>query len=265
MNKSVHPKTIKCVHAYIDIYTHYNKELFIRNSKGVKLTKKGEELYHQYKKIILLWEQTESQMKNHDKSLRIGTMVSFGGKQISAALNDLSKAHPDLNVTLKTGSTEEIDQLLTEGQIDIGITIGSFNNKHIKYEKSGTEEMVIIGGNISQETTFNKYLLQKNVLILSEKCLYHSILRNIYDTLNIKSGDFIEIGDPETLIQFASMGMGITLIPKRIASYYNIDSYLEVPKPFKYMDSYYTRRLNYELSPIEKQFFELNNKFIFSL
>lgn len=35
------------------IENHYNQELFIRNSKGVTLTKDGEKLYHQFKKIYL--------------------------------------------------------------------------------------------------------------------------------------------------------------------------------------------------------------------
>lgn len=247
------------------IEAHYHTELFLRNSKGVTLTKKGKELYDQYKKMILLWEQTEGKMKNNDCNLRLGTMVSFGGKQISATLNVLYKRYPDLNVTLKTGSTEKIDQLLINGQIDVGLSIGSLQNKQIHYEKTGTEEMVIIGAGINERTVFTDYITKKNVLILSKKCLYFSILRNIYKTLGIPSGDYVEIGDLETLIQFASMGMGITLAPKRIAAFYKIDAYLEVPKPFKCMDSYLITRSNHKLTPIEKQFIELINNYNFEL
>ncbi|MEH7531675.1 LysR family transcriptional regulator, partial [Priestia megaterium] len=58
------------------IEMYYNQELFIRNSKGVKLTKQGEKLYHQFKKILHLWEETENKMKKQDEKLRIGTMIS---------------------------------------------------------------------------------------------------------------------------------------------------------------------------------------------
>ncbi|WP_439876899.1 LysR family transcriptional regulator (plasmid) [Bacillus mycoides] len=241
------------------IETYYNQELFIRNSKGVKLTEEGEKLYHQFKKILFVWEETENIMKKHDEKLRIGTMISVGGTQFSSSLNKLYKTYPNLSVTLKTGSTDYIENQILLGKIDIAYTIGSLNNKKINYKKVGLEEMVIIGQGIDQYTMFNEYISGKNVLVLSDKCLYLAILRNIFMGLNIEQGEIIEVGDPETLIQFALMGMGISLVSKRIASRYNINNYLEVPSSYRYIDFYLITRLNHEFTPIEKQFIELNN------
>ncbi|MEH7589899.1 LysR family transcriptional regulator [Priestia megaterium] len=241
------------------IETYYNQELFIRNPKGVKLTKEGEKLYHQFKKILLLWEETENKMKKHDEKLHIGTMVSVGGTQFSSALNKLYNTYPDLSVTLKTGSTEYIENQILLGQIDVAYTIGSLNNKKIRYKKVGVEEMVVIGRDIDQHTIFDEYVRLKNILILSDKCLYMTILHNICVSLDIEQGEVIEVGDPETLVQFALMGMGISLVSKRIAHRYNIINYLEVPSSYRYTDIYLISRLNYEFTPIEKQFIELNN------
>lgn len=241
------------------IETYYNQELFIRNSKGVKLTEEGEKLYHQFKKILFVWEETENIMKKHDEKLRIGTMISVGGTQFSSSLNKLYKTYPDLSVTLKTGSTEYIENQILLGKIDIAYTIGSLNNKKISYKKVGLEEMVIIGQGIDQYTMFNDYISGKNILVLSDKCLYLAILRNIFMGLNIEQGEIIKVGDPETLVQFALMGMGISLVSKRIASRYNINNYLEVPSSYRYIDFYLITRLNHEFTPIEKQFIELNN------
>ncbi|MDH2359895.1 LysR family transcriptional regulator [Priestia megaterium] len=241
------------------IEMYYNQELFIRNSKGVKLTKQGEKLYHQFKKILHLWEETENKMKKQDEKLRIGTMISVGGTEFSSALNKLYNTYADLAVTLKTGSTEYIENQVLLGQIDVAYTIGSLNNKKIRYKEVGVEEMVVIGRGIDQHTTFDDYVRQKNILVLSDKCLYMTILHNIYVSLNIEQGDIIEVGDPETLVQFALMGMGISLVSKRIANRYNINNYLEVPSPYRYTDFYLISRLNYEFTPIEKQFIELNN------
>ncbi|MED4298906.1 substrate-binding domain-containing protein, partial [Priestia megaterium] len=216
-------------------------------------------LYHQFKKILLIWEETENKMKKHDEKLRIGTMISVGGTQFSSALNKLYNTYPDLSVTLKTGSTEYIENQVLLGQIDVAYTIGSLNNKKIRYKKVGVEEMVIIGPNIDQYRTFDDYVRQKNILVLSDKCLYMTLLHNICVSLDIEQGDIIEVGDPETLVQFALMGMGISLVSKRIANRYNINHYLEVPSHYRYTDFYLISRLNYEFTPIEKQFIELNN------
>ncbi|MEN1938232.1 LysR family transcriptional regulator [Paenibacillus sp. 102] len=241
------------------IETYYNQELFIRNSKGVKLTKEGEKLYHQFKKILFVWEETENIMKKHAEKLRIGTMISIGGNQFSSALNKLYITYSDLSVTLKTGSTEYIEGQVLLGKIDVGYTIGSLNNKKINYKKVGYEELVIIGQGIDQYTIFDDYLRKKNILVLSDKCLYLTLLCNIFKDMKIQQDEIIEVGDPESLVQFALMGMGISLVSKRIASRYNIDNYLEVPSPYKYVDLYLITRLNHEFTPIEKQFIELNN------
>lgn len=198
-------------------------------------------------------------MKKHEEKLRIGTMFSVGGSQFSNALNKLYKTYPDLSVTLKTGSTEYIENQVLLGKIDVAYSIGSLNNKKISYKKVGLEEMVIIGKGINQNTMFNDYISSKNILVLSDKCLYLTILRNIFMDLNIEQGEIIEVGDPETLVQFAMLGMGISLVSKRIANRYNINNYLEVPLSYRYVDYYLITRLNHEFTPIEKQFIELNN------
>ncbi|MNG30790.1 hypothetical protein D3C84_1164770 [compost metagenome] len=77
--------------------------------------------------------------------------------------------------------------------------------------------------------------------------------------LNIEQGEIIEVGDPETLVQFAMLGMGISLVSKRIANRYNINNYLEVPLSYRNVNYYLITRLNHEFTPIEKQFIELNN------
>jgi DNA-binding transcriptional LysR family regulator len=241
------------------IESHYNQELFIRNSKGVKLTRYGEKLYHQFKKILFLWEETENKMKKNEEKLRIGTMISVGGMQFSSVLNKLFETYPDLSVTLKTGSTEYIEEQVVLGNIDIAYTIGSLNNKQINYKKAGLEEMVIIGNAIDPNTKFDEYVSGKNILVLSDKCLYLSILSNIFTGLDIKHGEIIEVGELETLVQFALMGMGISLVSKCIANRYKINNYLEVPSLYRYIDFYLITRLSHELTPLEKQFIELNN------
>lgn len=244
------------------IESHYNQELFIRTSKGVKLTRYGEKLYHQFKKILFLWEETENKMKKHEEKLRIGTMISVGGMQFSSALNKLFETYPDLSVTLKTGSTEYIEEQVLLGNIDIAYTIGSLNNKQINYKKAGLEEMVIIGNAIDPNTKFDEYLSGKNMLVLSDKCLYLSILNNIFTGLDIKHGEIIEVSELETLVQFSMMGMGISLVSKRIANRYKINNYLKVPSFYRYIDFYLITRLSHELTPLEKQFIELNNSLI---
>ncbi|QHZ49207.1 LysR family transcriptional regulator [Bacillus sp. NSP9.1] len=241
------------------IEAHYQQELFIRSSKGVQLTKEGKVLYDQFKKMLLLWEETESKMKTQEQKLRIGTMMSVGGTRLASSLSRLYHMYPNLSVTLKTGNTEYIEEQLLLGHIDVAYTIGSMENKNIHYQKSGVEEMIVIGGGIDDSTCLEDYLEGKNLLVLSDKCLYLSILESLFAERNIRHGELIELGDMQTLVQLASIGMGISLVSKRVAKRFKITRFLEVPPMHRYIDMYMITRLNHKLTPIEKQFTELSH------
>lgn len=246
------------------IEAHYGQELLIRSSKGVQLTKEGEVLYQQFKKMLLLWEETENKMKKYDPVLRIGTMISVGGRQLAGSLSTLYQMHPNLSVTLKTGSTEYIEEQLLLGNIDIAHAIGSMGNKNTHYEQLGVEEMVIIGEGIGENTRLEEYIEGKSVLILSDKCLYLSILNNMFADMNITRGETIEVGDIQTLVQLASIGMGISLVSKRVAKRFKTGPYLEAPPSYRYVNTYMITRLHHQLTPIEKQFRELSQSLMYN-
>ncbi|WP_100487794.1 LysR family transcriptional regulator [Sporolactobacillus pectinivorans] len=242
------------------VETYYNQKLFIREPRGVELTAKGAVLYQQFKEMIFLWEETENKMKRQDASLRLGTVVSIGVTQFSQALARLKYRNPSLEVTIKTGSADSIEKQILNEKIDIAYFIGKLGNSHIRYEKLGIEELVLVGDNISNTTDFKEYLRNKNLLVLTDHCLYSSILQNIFADLKIDHGETIEVGDIDAIIQFALMGMGISLIPKRLVIRKNISSFLEIPSLNKFVDLYLITRSNHELTPIEKQFIQLSQE-----
>ncbi|QTN01140.1 LysR family transcriptional regulator [Sediminibacillus dalangtanensis] len=233
------------------IETHYNQVLFNRNTKGVTLTESGQELYDQFKKILLLWEETEMKMGKRKEQLRIGTMISLGGAMFSDALEELYKSYPDLSVTFKTGSTEYLEEQVVLGHLDIAYTIGTLHNKKVQYQKAGLDEMVIIGKDINSNTNFYDYISGKDLITLSNQCLYFSKLDQIYTDHTIQQGKIIEVGDFETLVQFSTIGMGIAIVSKHVANRFNVKHYLEVPSPYKHIDLYLISRLNHEFSPLE--------------
>lgn len=119
------------------IEAHYAQQLFIRSSKGMELTVEGKRLYTHYKKLLSLWEEAEQEMKQLEPKLRLGTMQSVIGSEITATLAGLYEKYPQLSVTLQTGSTAEMEQALMNGTIDLAFTIGaSSKTEQLHYKKS---------------------------------------------------------------------------------------------------------------------------------
>ncbi|AIQ10891.1 LysR family transcriptional regulator [Paenibacillus durus] len=238
---------------------HYRQQLFIRSVRGMELTEEGTKLYRQYKKMLILWEETEQAMNRREAKLRLGTMQSVISGEITSALTNLYDKYPDLSVTLKTGTTEKMEQELIQGNIDLAYTIGKTAAAQLAYRKIGTEELVLIGRKAAEGVSLEYCLHKENRIILSEDCLYTSILEQMYSVYGYQKGNAIEVGMFETLLQFAGLGMGISVISKRIAQQYKVKHYMQLPPEYRYIDKYIVTRLNYELSPLERQFIETSH------
>ncbi|WP_212951928.1 LysR family transcriptional regulator [Paenibacillus cookii] len=241
------------------IESHYQRQLFLRSARGMELTPEGEKLYKQFKRIILLWEETEQEMQQRELKLRIGTMQSAVGTNIAEAFANLYRKYPALSVTLKTGTTETMENELLQGHIDLAYTIGKSDRAQLTYKPIGTEEMVLAGKNIGSSANLIQALQGKTQLILSKDCLYASILERICVANGIKQGPKTEVGVFETLLQLSSLGMGVTLISKTIARQFGVTDYFELPPGDRYIEKYLVTRQNYELSPLERQFVEISH------
>lgn len=92
--------------------------------------------------MLTLWEEAEQEMQQQDPKLRLGTMQSVIGSELTAAFTDLYDKYPRLSVTLKTGTTEEMEKALMSGSIDLAYTIGtSSKTEQLHFKKSGQKSL----------------------------------------------------------------------------------------------------------------------------
>ncbi|WP_431809311.1 LysR family transcriptional regulator [Brevibacillus agri] len=242
------------------IETHYEKQLFIRSSKGMELTHEGERLYAHYKKLLTLWEEAEQEMQQQDPKLRLGTMQSVIGSELTAAFTDLYDKYPRLSVTLKTGTTEEMEKALMSGSIDLAYTIGtSSKTEQLHFKKIGTEELVLIGKKAKSGVSLQHFLQGETMLVSSKECLCTAILLQLYSDLGLPAAPLTEVAVLETLLQFAALGMGIALLSKRIVRQFGLTDFVELPAEHRYVDKYLVTRQGYQLSPLERQFIEASH------
>lgn len=240
------------------IETHYRQQLFFRSSRGMELTPEGEKLYRQYKKLLLLWEETEQEMNRRELKLRLGIMQSVISENITKAFSDLYEKYPDMSVTLITGTTEKMEEELIEGNIDLAYTFGKSDMQQLQYWPIGSEELVLIGKRAKTAASLVQCLQSETMLILSKNCLYASILERIYSAHGIHPASKTEVGVFETLVRLASLGMGVALISMTNAKEFGVTDFMELPQEYRYMDKFLVTRTNYELSPLERQFFKMS-------
>ncbi|GMK47030.1 LysR family transcriptional regulator [Paenibacillus glycanilyticus] len=240
------------------IENHYRQQLFFRSSRGMELTPEGEKLYRQYKKLLLLWEETEQEMNRRELKLRLGIMQSVISENITKAFTDLYEKYPNMSVTLITGSTEKMEEELIEGNIDLAYTFGKSDLQQLHYWPIGSEELVLVGKRVKTAASLAQCLQSETMLILSKNCLYASILQRIYSAHGSHPASKTEVGVLETLLRLASLGMGVALVSKTTVREFGVTDFMELPQEYRYIDKFLVTRTNYELSPLERQFFKIS-------
>ncbi|GAA0405620.1 LysR family transcriptional regulator [Paenibacillus motobuensis] len=233
------------------IESEFDTELFYRRPRGMKLNEEGKKLYAQFKKIVLLWEETRSMMNQENPVLRIGLMVSKHPPNFNQAMGMLYEKYKNLTVTIRTGSTQKIENEIADGLIDIGFLVGRTDVSPLHYKKYGTERLVLIGRNIDKP--LNTLLKDENLIISSSNCYYKKVFEQLLEDHHVVCTDFVEIAAFESLISMCQLGMGISLIPESDTAGLGIRDYRVIDHPACELEKYICYRENHKITGIEQQ------------
>lgn len=196
-------------------------QLFIRNSKGVTLTKEGKLLHQQIDQALSLITGVENQLSNYHElkegQLVIGAGDTFSEYFLTDYIVKFKKLYPGVNIKVINRTSLETRELLKTDQIDIG-----FLNLPIKDDSLVIKECFHVHDIfVSQNKDNHIYTLGELVnqpLILLEKS---SNTRNRIDDFFAKKGlllqPTIELGAHNLLLDFTRAGLGISCVIKEFS------------------------------------------------
>ena len=110
-----------------------NTNLFYRNSKGVKLTEKGEELLFYVEEAfnnLVTAERTMIESKTLNKGkISIGVPSQIGSFYIFKDITNFHKKYPNIEITIISKTTTQLLKLLERHEIDFIIDTSPINTK----------------------------------------------------------------------------------------------------------------------------------------
>ncbi|QPC92605.1 LysR family transcriptional regulator [Mesorhizobium sp. INR15] len=97
--------------------------LFIRDRRGLRLTRTGERFRSRAIPLLALNDETISEMSATGPSgrVRVGVPLDLVGNAFSAILKTYVEAHPQVEVSLLSGSSTDLKKLALGGGIDLAI------------------------------------------------------------------------------------------------------------------------------------------------
>ncbi len=122
--------------------------LFLREVGKITLTERGEKLLEYSKRILYLYKCINEELRKDDErfsgTLSIGASSTISQYVLPEIVAKFRKEHPEIRIGIKSGNSEQIEGMLTYGEIDFGLIEGRGNRAGIHYEHFASDEIVLV-------------------------------------------------------------------------------------------------------------------------
>ena len=203
--------------------------LFVRASKGVKLTPEGEALFSYISKgyeYIQLGEKLFNKMIDLEHGeIRIGASDMTLQFYLLPFLETFHKEHPKIKVTVTNGPTPETCEYLKDGKIDFGIVSTPLIEKdHIRITPVRELQDVFIANHryfhLNNRTLEFDEVIQNPIICLEKNTSTRRYIDEFLKKNNKSLEPEFELATSDMIVQFALRGLGIGYVVEDFAKKY---------------------------------------------
>ncbi|EKH9260417.1 LysR family transcriptional regulator [Listeria monocytogenes] len=218
-----------------NIEKQFQTQLFFRHSNGVELTKEGEKIYQQFKKMILLWEETIDIINNEEETISIGITQSSLPMEFNTIIKKFYQQFPNKKLSIVSGSTSELIPKIANRELTIAYVAelekeNLFQDSQIISQTLSWDKLVFAGNTAGKSV--QKILAEERLYIFSKQCYSYRALATLINDFNIPNVSISEINIPETLVEICNNKLGVGIIPESIALNYHFLNYETLPTEY---------------------------------
>ena len=210
-----------------------NTTLFLRSSRGVKLTEAGELLYRQVESAFYAISQGEQQLKKMQElgmgHLSIGASSTLCKYVLLPYLRTFTEENPHIQISISCQSTWQTVQELENGSVDIGL-IGE-NDRMDKlsfYPVQEIEDIFVCAGSylsnlkeragLSASASVRDILAASTLMLLDKGNITRQYMDKYLALEGIETAQTLEVTSMDLLIDFARIGLGIACVIRSFVS-----------------------------------------------
>lgn len=187
-------------------------ELFFRKGRGLELAPSGRVLLDYARRMLRLERETIAAVRLAGESegeLRIGTMETFAALHLPGALKALCGQHPRLELRVSTNTSAWLIESVLNHKLDCAFVAGPVLHPELVFDELVVEELV-------QISALGADAAQQPLILFREGCAYRARALAWQRTLGYPLADAMEFGTLEGILGCVAVGLGWTLMPRRV-------------------------------------------------
>lgn len=208
-------------------------ELFHRQKQGVRLTTSGEVLKSYAEKILFLAQEAERVVTDHSiprGPLRIGSLETTAAIRLPSILAEYHSAFPDVDLSLRTGSTDELVNLVLKYELDGAFVAAPVENVDLESTEVGTEELVLVSSGRFPSVDTWEDIRNFVLLVFRPGCSYRRKLEDWLHWEGIIPAKIMEFGTIDGIIGCVQAGLGVSLLPVSVVERATLQYNLRIHK-----------------------------------
>lgn len=204
-----------------ELESEYKVQLFERSNNKVQLTTAGKVFLKHAQNISEMYKSLQLDMNlltgNFTGEIRIGASTTIAQYILPPIVAKFLSIYPDIHLSVVSGNTEQIEHLLEQSAIDIGLIEGFHHKASFKYVDFKKDELVLVtnaNNIISDEITLDELSVLPLVLREAGSGTLEVIEKklNQYGKKISQMNIFLQLGDTESIKLFLENNMSVFAI-----------------------------------------------------
>lgn len=196
--------------------------LFERLGRRVELTRAGETLLAQSRRVFTAIEDAAAAVKQADKpdagTLRIGASATACQFVIPEALREFRECYPRYALSIVPGDSPAVSEMLIEGAVDLGILIKSERQSKLQFHSLFSDELGLVMSPHHPVARLGRIRVQdladQKLVLYSRASSTWNMLERQFAKLRMPLRDPIELGSIEAIKELVKLGLGIAVLAK---------------------------------------------------
>ena len=187
-------------------------ELFFRRGRRLELAPSGRVLLEYAEKMLHLAQVTSVAVRQVGEScgeLRVGSMETFAALHLPTALKAVRARHPGLELRLGTDTTAGLIDRVLAHKLDCAFVAGPISHPGLIAETLIVEDLVQVCARGADPQ-------QLPVILFREGCAYRARALAWQRANGLPNIEVMDLGTLEGILGCVAVGLGWTLIPRRV-------------------------------------------------
>ncbi len=198
-----------------ELENKYGVQLFERSNNRVVPTKEAL-LFRKYaQEIDAKYRNLEYEMNalshTDNGKLVLGASTTIAQYVLPYIISAYKKQHPNIELSLITGNTEQIETLIAEKNIDLGIVEGASHKREFNYSLFSHDELVLVASPkwMKEEEIKSTELLSLPLILREEGSGTLEVIKNMLNSHSIKISNLnivMRLGNSEAIKRYVATG-----------------------------------------------------------